>query len=632
MVGIAGAVGLDHDEDLTDLINRMVEHHSISGEEQTDYWSGGRLSIARTHLGVTETEPQPIFGEDRSACIVMTGNVFNAADHRESLLDAGYEFGYEDNDAEVCLNQYLEHGVDGFRDLNGTFSMVIFDRNRDEVVIVNDRFSSEPIFYHQGDSTFVFDRFAHSILESEDVPKRLDKRAILEFFTVQRTFGDRTFYEDIRMLPPASVVHIDGESVDVESYWEPEYDLQDRPMEEFVEEMADRIVDATARRISPDLKTGLFLSGGLDSRALLAAFKILDEPVQTFSFSGRRYLDEDLRVAKKAAAAANVDHRVIESDTELIDPATRSELVDLCDGMNRIDHGPMRDYVTNVTGVDVAFHGLEMDYTIGGTFIRSKQLTLFRRTFPLPIMEDDRADDIESEIWRRLDKLGFSDLGAHRFFDGFSAEDLEFHIRQTIRESMSELAGGVDNVNAAFEHFCYSPAYKSHVHLNNSAVSAYMPTRLIVYDNDLFSLYLSIPPKIRYNRRLLSKVIERLNPALASVTNSNTGYPVDMSRTTTWLFQAKDAVVQGIVDTVTGKEDQYTGMGQWIRESSAFQDLLLDVIRDEDAIDPEIFDIELMERCFEQHMAGERDNYDPLLKILTFGLWHRKYGPTPSVG
>ena len=131
--------------------------------------------------------PQPIFNDDQSILIMLEGRIFDYEKTKKHLINQGYKFKCKHSDAEYCLHLYEEMGENAFGKLNGCFVIAIYNLSTEKLLLVNDRFSSRPIFYYYSNEKHGFNLFfgtqVASILVSSRITRELDPRAIFEFFT-----------------------------------------------------------------------------------------------------------------------------------------------------------------------------------------------------------------------------------------------------------------------------------------------------------------------------------------------------------------------------------------------------------------------------------------------------------------
>ncbi|MFX0137759.1 MAG: hypothetical protein ACFFDN_29230, partial [Candidatus Hodarchaeota archaeon] len=207
----------------TDLsLNVMLE--SLKHEEyyQTEKYTDSNIALGRVHLGIFNPETQPIFNEDHSVCIVLDGKVYNYEAELDVLKNRGYKFNFK-NDAEFCLYSYIEFGNTFIKNLNGNFVFAIYDRKKDKLIVVNDRFGLRIHFYAVIEGTFLITPEIKAILKDNRYKKELNEEAVASFFAFGEFWEGLTFFKKIHLLPPATILTFDRSELILEKYWEPIY-------------------------------------------------------------------------------------------------------------------------------------------------------------------------------------------------------------------------------------------------------------------------------------------------------------------------------------------------------------------------------------------------------------------------
>jgi len=209
----------------SDLIDRMSDSIRYKENYRTDKWNDGLLAIALVNHRVVNHETQPIFNEDKSMFILMCGEIFDYETEKLELIQNGHKFKSENNNAEYCLHLYEEKGESAFESLNGSFCIAIYKIVTRELLLVSDRFSSYPLFYNFSEkSRLIFGTQLSSILQCPEVSRELNLSAIFEFFTFMRVLGTKTFYQDVTLLQPATILRYRDGKIHLTSYWEMKYE------------------------------------------------------------------------------------------------------------------------------------------------------------------------------------------------------------------------------------------------------------------------------------------------------------------------------------------------------------------------------------------------------------------------
>jgi asparagine synthase (glutamine-hydrolysing) len=276
--------------------------------------SQNRLSI----IDLVHGDP-PITSEDGASAVVLNGEIYNFKELRTGLVERGHRFGSE-GDTEVIVHLAEELApADLARAMDGMFAFAVWDGRRERLVIARDRVGKKPLYYAFDGKRLVFGSEIKSIFADPAVPRRLDSDAIPAYLTFGYVPTPRTFFAGVTSLPPGHVLVYEpgGEPV-VERYWEPPVaGVNSDPHLDLSLEEAARLVRSTLeaavrRRLVSDVPLGAFLSGGIDSSAVVGVMaSLIDRPVETFTigFDDRDGFDE-----RPYARAVATRHRTAHHD------------------------------------------------------------------------------------------------------------------------------------------------------------------------------------------------------------------------------------------------------------------------------------------------------------------------------
>jgi asparagine synthase (glutamine-hydrolysing) len=272
--------------------------------------AGVGLGIQRLRVIDLATGDQPIFNEDRSIAVVLNGEIYNYRELREQLERSGHTFATR-SDTEVIAHLYEEDGPGLVHRLHGMFGLAVWDARRRRLLLARDRVGKKPLYYAQrgGDLTFASELAA--LLEDHGVPRDVDHRALDAFLAYRWVPSPMTAFRAVRKLPPGSTLVFEDASVEVEHYWQLDFSRKRRVDDprEIHEELRERIRAATARRLISDVPLGAFLSGGVDSAAVVAAMaEASAEPVKTFSIGFTSEKFNELPLARLVADRFATEH------------------------------------------------------------------------------------------------------------------------------------------------------------------------------------------------------------------------------------------------------------------------------------------------------------------------------------
>ena len=631
---MAGIVGLitqsGHNlRDLPQLIAEMAKGITYTGAELSDQWNDGCYAISRLHHGILNSAPQPIFNEDKSLCIVMDGEVFDYQPQKQQLIEQGHHFRLRENDAEYCLHLYEEYGSEAFAKLNGSFLIALYNLKSHELLLVNDRFSSRPLFYYYDDKQLIFGTQLRPLLKFPDLPRRLDLQAIFEFFTFQRILSDRTFYKDVKVLLPASILRFQNGKISLSRYWTMQYKDELHSEKYYVEALANSLKRAVRRRTRGNYRFGILLSGGLDSRAVLAA---MDKMPVAFTLGDFR--NTEVRIAQDIAETKGCKHVFLKRDWNHY-PTLLEEAVDIGDGMYRFDHAHFLGFLSRIReDTDILLHGHGLDYTFQGLYLPLARLRIVTKAIPCFMLSRLTVATLPAALVEKL-KYSTKDESPEELFQRRISNQFGRFINRSIQEIIIEgktIYGS--NVYNAWDYFVLHSLFKHFTFLNFLCVRAYMNERTIIFDNDLFDLYLSMPPGFRLKGRVFRKVLRKIAPEFAAILNANTGLRADMPIALEWVLTISRGALRKIhilprpqLPHPAFTNGSWPKMSELIRYNEKLKQLIWNTIHDEECINPEIFNVKSIETMFERHLKGEREFTALLFLLLTFGRWHKKYGP-----
>src|SRR5436190_4925073 len=318
MCGISGLVAGEpvRADDVVAAALRSLHHR---GPDAAGSFDGPRAAIAQNRLAILDlvTGDPPIVNEDGSVGAVLNGEIYNFRALRGELERDGHALRSQ-GDTEVIA--HLAEDVEPAelaRRLDGIFAFAVWDTRRERLVLGRDRLGKKPLYYWAGDGLFVFASEIKGVLAHPDVPRELDPGAIPAYVTFGYVPTPRTFYAGVLSLPPGHVLTVEpGGAPRVERYWEPRVPgadgvpRLDLGLDAAAGELRRHLDDAVGRRLVADVPVGAFLSGGIDSSAVVAtATRLSPHPVSTFTigFDDRDGFDER-PYARRVAEHCRTDH------------------------------------------------------------------------------------------------------------------------------------------------------------------------------------------------------------------------------------------------------------------------------------------------------------------------------------
>jgi asparagine synthase (glutamine-hydrolysing) len=276
MCGIAGYLNRDGQPASAVILKKMTDAISHRGPDGEGQWIEASMGLGHRRLAIIDLTPagkQPMISTNNRFVISYNGEVYNFQELRAELEAKGYWF-HSRTDTEVVLNAFAEWGVACLKKFNGMFAFSVWDRKEKTLTLARDRYGIKPLYYAQWGNTFLFGSEQKAILQHPMAKRELDKKALLEYFTFQNIFTDRTLLENIKLLPAATIatVSLASGKVDFKAYWDYCFREPDNLADprEYREELDRLMQQAVSRQLVTDVELGSYLSGGMDSGTLTA--------------------------------------------------------------------------------------------------------------------------------------------------------------------------------------------------------------------------------------------------------------------------------------------------------------------------------------------------------------------------
>ncbi|TSC88487.1 MAG: asparagine synthase (glutamine-hydrolysing) [Microgenomates group bacterium Gr01-1014_5] len=304
MCGIAGYVGGDR-KTLLDMLSAI----SHRGPDDQGIFIDGNIGLGNNRLSIIDLSKhghQPLFNEDKSLCIVYNGEIYNFKDLRKSL-ERKHEFSSQ-TDSEVVLHAYEEWGHECLQKLNGMFAFVIYDRKKKLLFGARDRLGEKPLKYYLDSGVFAFASELKGLLPIIK-NKELDINAIDDYMTLQYVPAPKTGLKNVYKLPAGHYFLYSGGKLQVKEYWKIDFSKKLKLKEEEWEELIySKIKESVESRTVSDVPIGAFLSGGLDSSAVVALLSATNSKLKTFSIGFEDPRFDESKYALQIAALYNTDH------------------------------------------------------------------------------------------------------------------------------------------------------------------------------------------------------------------------------------------------------------------------------------------------------------------------------------
>lgn len=632
MCGICGLATLDPHPDAPAILDRMNETLRHRGPDDSGEAMRGGIGLAMRRLAIIdlETGHQPIATDDGRYRIVYNGELYNFQHLRAQLEALGHRFRTA-SDTEVILRAYETWAAGSLERLNGMFAIAIADAGR-RLFLARDRFGQKPLFYFHDpvSGTLVFGSEIKALLQHPLVPRHIDPTAVPFYLAHGYVPSPRTMYTGIMELPPAHYLLWGDSGIRIERYWDwaPALSRKSKIDEaEAVAEIQRRLAVSVRQCMISDVPLGAFLSGGVDSAAVVALMaRASARPVKTFTlgFAGDRTFDET-SVARWTARRYGTDHHEF-----IVDP----KAIDLLPALVQSHDQPFGDssaiptfLVSQLTRqhVTVALTGDGGDELFAG-YRRFAAAGLAERynLVPGPVRRAAAAlaaalpqPTTYNNLPTRLRRFTAS-AGAplpDRYLDWVAvfSDSLLDAILSPGLEAPAEGAGRASTPGEEFrERFAQVSGLVDPLdRLLYVNATTYLPGDLLV-KSDRMSMANSLELRAPFLDHELAEFVGRL--------------PASMKLRGLGTKRLLKLAVRGLVpDAVLSRRKQgfAVPIGAWFR--GEWVGRLRDVLLAPETRSRPYFDALTVRRLVEEHQSGRRDHAHRLWSLLTFELWHRMY-------
>ncbi|NQU73226.1 MAG: asparagine synthase (glutamine-hydrolyzing) [Candidatus Omnitrophica bacterium] len=323
MCGICGKVSLNSSIDISkDLISNMCALLKHRGPDDEGVYlnhkprgpgSNAKVGLGHRRLSIIDLSSaghQPMSNENGSVWIVMNGEIYNFLELRELLKQKGHEFKSQ-TDAEVILHLYEDKGVECLKDLRGMFAFAIWDESSESLFLARDRIGKKPLFYSLRNTDLVFASELNALLQDKGISRDIDLSSIDDFLNYQYIPAPFTIFKEVKKLPPAHFLIWEKGKVRIDRYWNLDYSEKlNLREEEYCERILSLLKEATKIRLISDVPLGAFLSGGIDSSAVVGIMaQLMDRPVKTFSIGFENKSFNETPYAKLVSERFGTEHK-----------------------------------------------------------------------------------------------------------------------------------------------------------------------------------------------------------------------------------------------------------------------------------------------------------------------------------
>lgn len=503
-------------------MNLALQHR---GPDHLAAWDNDHIALGHARLSIIDLSAganQPFVSDCGRYIIVFNGEIYNYRELKAILqLENPDTIFRTTSDTEVLLLLYKRFGKDCLEKLNGMFAFAIWDKQQQDLFIARDRLGKKPLYYYHEGENFVFSSEIRALLASGIIPRKLNADVLPDYIQYQTVHAPHTLVANVHMLMPGSFAHFSKGKLEQQVYWKPVVqDNKHLSETEYIAQIKKTFEDAISSRLVADVKVGAFLSGGIDSSAVVAQMsRMSPKPVSTFSviFGEKDFSEEEFSNA--IAAKYNTNHHPIRiSASDFLQQLPNIlKAVDFPGG-----DGPntyMVAQATRQTGIKVAMSGLGGDELFAGYPIFSqlysfhqkkwlKKTPRFARVLAGNAIQTFKSGVVGQKYKRILAQkemtdAGFYSLSRQLFSDKFVQRMLKeytgsvYPVQETAREVFKNTSSHILSEVSVAE----ISTYMQNVLLRDTdqmTMAHALEVRAPFLDYRLVELALTIPDKIKY--------------------------------------------------------------------------------------------------------------------------------------
>jgi asparagine synthase (glutamine-hydrolysing) len=606
-------------------ITRMTGTIAHRGPDEDGFYVNGHVAMGMRRLSIIDLSGgrQPISNETEDLWVVFNGEIYNYPELRRRIEPMGHRFKTH-TDTEILLHSYEEYGDDFVSHLRGMFGFALYDLKNGRLLLGRDRIGIKPLYLYEDDEKYVFGSEIKAILKKEGVDRALNYQALDMFLTLEYIPAPSSIFKRIRKIRPGHMAVLTEKSAEERMYWDVTNmeKLSFRDEREVFHALREKLRDAVRSHLLSDVPVGAFLSGGIDSSAIVTYMaEEYDRPIKTFSIGFDDASYNELPYARKIAERCGTEH---------FEHILQPDIVGLVEELLGYIDEPFGDFsmfptylVSKVARehLKVVLSGDGGDELFAGydTYVADKLYGYYAR---MPGMARHLLDQAARKISPTSQKKGIVNI-IKRYLEGAELPENLHHARWMIFLSEVEKrelysADLVDKLD-------FEETYAAILRYFQKADYEEKLDRELYVD---LKTYLADDILVKVDRMSMANSLEARVPYLDHpVVEFSFSIPADLKMKNYRRKYVLKKSMEGVLpaEILTKKKQGFSiPIKNWLK--SELSPMLRDVL-DRGTIEREgLFRWEHMERLIGDHMSGTANNSHKLWALMVFQMWKRTYG------
>jgi asparagine synthase (glutamine-hydrolysing) len=623
--GISGFVSLANQRADGEIVRRMTATLRHRGPDDEGFYVAGPVALGHRRLRIIdlETGRQPIANETETVQVILNGEIYNFAEVRSWLQERGHRFKTQ-SDTEVIVHAYEELGEECVAHFNGMFAFALWDEERETLFLARDRMGEKPLYYTEQDGWSIFGSELRAVLEHPAVGRELDLLGLSRYLTSGYVPDPHTIFRNIHKLPPGHFMSVASGKTRVVRYWDiPIHADRQQSEHDLADLLWERLCRSVQRRLVSDVPVGIFLSGGVDSAAIVAAAASVAPaaPLTTFSMGFEEASYDETPYARAVAERFGMRHEQVMFTPHV----ARAEVPSL----GRLLDEPLAD-PSFLPTVILARHARQtVTVTLGGdggdelwggypTFLAVPGAAWISR-LPRPLLDavarfverlpsSAKYGSVDFLLKQFVRGLGYPpDVQAQILMGGFTRPEQAGLLARPVQVALGQFnpyddideimtgAGTAHPVDRLSYHHCkLYLAGRTLVKMDRATMAVGLEARAPFLDHTFVEFACSVPARLKVKRW-----------------------------TTKYLL--KRALAGRVPEAILRRRKQGFGVpiGRWLR--GPLRPLLEDVLHRDRLRRVGLFSPDEVDHLVHEHVTGVQNHQRSLWTLLTFELWREAY-------
>jgi asparagine synthase (glutamine-hydrolysing) len=615
MPGIVGVVSPWKENELSNCLDNM-----ISRMRHRDWYKTKQKITEDVGIANISLDDENTFSVEGSTFLTVTGEIYDQGSLRARLSDTGVKNISQYSLSKVLLTLYLKRGVSALCGLNGIYVIAIWEESPKKLTIIDDRYGFMKLYYWLANGQLMFASEYKSIIWYPGFNKKISELALADFLSLGHLLDDRTFFEDIKLIPPASVMTFHEGRLSIHAYWDYQFyasgDVR-RSEDYYVDQFALMLGEAVRKMVKDN--TCILLTGGKDSRTLAAMLSEYSKDINISTNTIGHKHCYDVRFGKQIARGLRYQHTFLP-----VGPNYMAQYSS--EGVWRLE-GAAPCNTFWVFAEDAFLEGNRVKYTMTGDF-----------------------GDVLAGYFLPKDLLGETDEEkAVRFFYGHSlheltrGDELAKLLKPTVYRNVEGetfnsvrrcfRSANADNILNKCEYVALKQRLRRYNSLALEILGAFSRVLFPFAENGVADFLLRVPPDMRIGQRIYKKMIVKHLPRVAKIPQTKSGLPFNATILRygiyrPWnIFYVWNYFYSYILPRITFHRlghnlVEFVHHDEWMRTGS--RDFVVNVLNQKEYLE-DYFDMDMVDNLVADHMEGRRNEAGKISALLTFSLFRKQF-------